>query len=353
MKILVIALSGIGDALMFTPSIVKLSEASPSAQIDALVMFKGVKDIYEKLNQVNNVIFHDFLNASKISTLFFVLSLRKKYDATICVYPSNRKEYNLISWLIGAKKRVGVKYLRQDKINLGFLNNIRVQEDDSLHNVEENFAMIEKLFCEDFKTIPRMQFTLQWDDLVYATDYLKEKFIKDDDLVIGFHAGCNTLKNHDKRRWEPEKFAELANILSANHNAKIFLFGGNEEQTLKEKIISSCNFKNVFSVQAFSLRHTAAIMRRCNIFVSNDSSLMHVAASLRLKTVAIIGPTNVNYIYPWNTEYQIASINLDCAPCFYYSPKPLQCTRSDKQFKCIKDLPVELVYEQVKKFLQS
>ena len=92
-------------------------------------------------------------------------------------------------------------------------------------------------------------------------------------------------------------------------------------------------------------------MKRCNVFVTNDSALMHVAASLQLQTVALIGPTNTNYIYPWKTDHKIVTLNLDCAPCFYYSPKPLTCTREDKLYKCIKDLEVSQVYEAVKNFL--
>jgi len=49
MKILIIALSGIGDALMFTPALRLLRSQLPDAQIDMLVMIKGAKDIYKNL----------------------------------------------------------------------------------------------------------------------------------------------------------------------------------------------------------------------------------------------------------------------------------------------------------------
>jgi len=88
-----------------------------------------------------------------------------------------------------------------------------------------------------------------------------------------------------------------------------------------------------------------AIMKRCNVFVTNDSALMHVASALGLKVIAIIGPTNKHYIHPWKTEHKIVSLNLDCAPCFFYSPKPLTCSRQDVQFKCIKELDVDMVYK--------
>ncbi len=351
MRILVIALSGIGDALMFTPALVKLREAMPSAKIDALVMFKGVKDVFEKLPQFNQVHLFDFMNSSKSASLFYILSFHKKYDATFSVYPSNRKEYNIMSFLIGAKYRFGIRYRRNDLTNFGFLNNVRSDEDDSLHNVEENFHMVEKLLAEQFESIPQLAFSLEHDDLLYASDFLKEKNIVDEDLVVGFHPGCNTLKNHDKRRWEVEKFAELAKLLINNHNAKILIFGGSEEQHLKDAIHKTVDSPRVISVQSFSLTNTAAVMKRCNAFVSNDSSLMHVAAALQLKVAAIIGPTNTNYIAPWKTKHEIASLNLECAPCFFYSPKPLSCSRGDVKFKCIKELTVQNVYEKVKKLL--
>ena len=138
MKILVIALSGIGDALIFTPALKLLRQHYPQAEIDALVMYKGAKDIYERNSNLNKIIYFNFLKEGILKSLNFILSLRKKYDTTINVYPSNRKEYNIISFLIGAKTKAAINYLRMDKQNFGWLNNCRITENDSLHNVQSN-----------------------------------------------------------------------------------------------------------------------------------------------------------------------------------------------------------------------
>jgi len=66
-----------------------------------------------------------------------------------------------------------------------------------------------------------------------------------------------------------------------------------------------------------NIAQSAAVMKRCNVFVSNDSGLMHIAASQKLKIVSIIGSTNTNYIHPWKTENKIASLNLECSLCFF------------------------------------
>ncbi len=347
MKILILALSGIGDALMFTPAIKLLRQSLPSAQIEALVMFKGTKEIYETNPNFNKIVHFDFLKEGALNSLKFVLSLRKKYDAVINVYPSNRKEYNVINFLIGAKKRVGVEYIRMNNSNFGWLNNVTVLENDETHNAQTNIKLIEKLVGKKFDDEPSMQIDLSSDNKTYADSFLKENNISDKDFVVGFHPGCATLKNHIKRRWEPEKFAELCKKLIKEKNAKVFLFGGPEEEELKSSINKMMDSENSFVIKAEKFLQSIAIMKRCNIFVTNDSALMHVASALGLKVIAIIGPTNPNYIHPWKTEHKIVTLNLDCAPCFFYSPKPLTCSRTDVQFKCIKELNVEMVYKNI------
>jgi len=347
MKILIIALSGIGDALMFTPALKLLRKNLPNAEIDALVMYKGAQEIYSSNPNLNKIIHFNFVEEGTVKSLKFLLQLRKKYDASINVYPANRKEYNIISFIIGAKQRAGVVYLRKDKSCFGFLNNVRVLENDEVHNVQTNIKLCEALIGKKFNEEPPLEFQISEEEKESASKYLNELRIKENELVIGFHPGCATLKNHIKRRWKPEKFAELGKKLIKDHNARILIFGGLDEIELKEQIKSLINSDKVFVVNAESLSESSAIMKRCNTFITNDSSQMHIAAALGLKVVAIIGPTNQNYIYPWKTEHQIVSLNLDCSPCFFYSPRPLICTRTDVQFKCIKELTVDMVYSSV------
>lgn len=353
MKIIINALSGIGDALMFTPSLNLLKETYPSAEIHALVMFKAVKDFYERNGNINKVYYFDFLTEGFFKSLKFIFSLRGKYDISINVYPSNRKEYNVINFLLGAKQRAAVEYLRKDFSNLGFLNNLRTLESDSVHNVQSNIRLCEKLTARTSKEISSLQFPLTDSDYNFANAFFKEKNIDAQDLVIGFHPGSATLKNQANRRWEPEKFASLGKRLIEKYNAKILLFGGPTEDELKQNIVDQINSPNAFSVVSHNLTESGAVMKRCNVFVTNDSSLMHIASALQLKIVAIIGPTNTNYIYPWKTPHKIVSLNLDCSPCFIYSPRPLICNRNDVKFKCIKELDVERVYAAVLEFMNK
>jgi heptosyltransferase-2 len=69
---------------------------------------------------------------------------------------------------------------------------------------------------------------------------------------------------------------------------------------------------------------------------------MHIAAAMKVPTLALLGPTNPAFIYPWRTSHTVLRTGIECSPCYYYSPKPLTCVRRIN-FKCMKEMSVNAV----------
>ncbi len=353
MKILVMALPGIGDALMCTPAIELAKKFRPDISIDVLTMYKGAEEIFKRMEEVEQTYCFDFMKEGFFRSLRFINSIRGKYDATVNIYPTNRKEYNVISRLIRAKKRGGVKYGHLDFKELGFLNNIRVEEDPSLHNVVENIRLFSEILGIELTGSPGLRFAVSNEEREYADKFLHRHGINLTRPIVGFHAGGSTLKDHINKRWQPEKFAGLGSRLSRENGASILVFGGNDERQLKDDIVARIKSQGVVSVDTNSLGETAGLIEKCDVFVSNDSSMLHFAAAMERKSVLVAGPINTAHSGPWQTTYRVASLYLECSPCFYYSPRPLTCSRSDMKFKCLKELGVETVYEKVLELLSS
>ncbi len=350
LRILVLPLYGIGDVLMTTPALKNMKEKMPSARITYLHMFRTTRDILAGNPNIDDNVRFPFLEAGRLGSVKFVLGLRGRFDVAINFYPSNRRDYNIASFLSGCRIRIGHTYRMGNLGELNFLKNRTLPEDDRLHNVEENLRLLSFLGITDPYPYPLEAFLTEEEDRA-ALGWMMENGMGGDTPIVGIHPGTSAFKQHVKRRWPPERFPELIDgICSIRPDYNFLLFGGPEEAPLKKAVRENCAPQNrgrVRVVETPGIRQTAALMKRCRLFISNDSGLMHIAAALQLPTVAIFGPTDPRWVSPWKCPSRVIrpdGPSAACAPCFRYSPVPLKC-RSRLDFKCLADISAGRVIE--------
>ncbi len=357
MRILALPLYGIGDVLMTTPALRNIKEKLPSARLTYLHMFKTTRDVLIQNPNVDENIHFPFLGAGKLASAKFVMGLRGKYDAAINFYPSNRRDYNIASFLSGCPVRIGHTYVKRNLREMNFLKNRTLREDDNLHNVEENLRLLDFLGIKDPSPYP-LEIFLTASEEEEASHWIAGKGIDENgkNLVVGLHPGTSAFKEHVNKRWPASRFSELIDaIADISPAARFFVFGGPEEAGLKNEIKRGCSGGKVFTVDTPGIRQTAAVMKRCGLFISNDSGLMHLAAALRVPTVGIFGPTNPKWVGPWGCPSKIVrnpEAKKNCEPCFRYSPAPLKCEK-DRDFDCLQGISVADVLGAAKGLMGS
>lgn len=319
-----------------------------------LTMFKSTYEILLHNPHVDELLFFPFLEMGSWRTIKTLLGFRGRYDVSINFYPSNRHQYSLFAFIIGAEKRLGHHYLRCDRRGLNFLKNYTIREDPEKHAVEENLALLGLLGLDwqkgrDFPLL----YVEKEEEKEHARSYLRERGILGKAL-FGFHPGSSVFKKHIHKRWPATRFAQLADhLLEESSERRILLFGGKEDMdSVKEILERTKNPQRVFQIETSSIRETASVLRNCQVFVSNDSGLMHLAAALQVPTVALFGPTNPKWVGPWHVPRRIARLGLPCSPCFFYSPKAMDCP-ADLDYKCMKDLPLEEVIKATEGLLEE
>nr|MBP6673381.1 glycosyltransferase family 9 protein [Bacteroidota bacterium] len=99
----------------------------------------------------------------------------------------------------------------------------------------------------------------------------------------------------------------------------------------------------------FTLLETAAAMEFCDVVVTNDSGLMHLAAAKQRKVVAVFGSTVQEFGFaPYGTEaVVIENKTLDCRPCTHIGRK--ECPKG--HFRCMTEITPESVYPSIALFL--
>lgn len=117
------------------------------------------------------------------------------------------------------------------------------------------------------------------------------------------------------KQWPAKHFAALAKQKIADGWA-VWIFGSAKDQMVSEQIKQLAGGTcHDFSGKT-SLAEAIDLMSLAEVVVSNDSGLMHVAAALDKKLVAIYGSSDPKFTPPLNTEAKILNLNLECAPCF-------------------------------------
>jgi ADP-heptose:LPS heptosyltransferase len=131
--------------------------------------------------------------------------------------------------------------------------------------------------------------------------------------LVAIHAGTGApVKN-----WLPDRWAEVARELQAQHGARVVLTGGPGERTLVEQIAARVEPRPATLVGETTLGQVAALFSRCGLVVGGDSGPLHLAAAVGTPTVRLYGPTDVREFGPWPPgSKQIALVaGLPCQPC--------------------------------------
>ena len=137
----------------------------------------------------------------------------------------------------------------------------------------------------------------------------------------------------ERKRWPYYK--ELSRQLIDNGYA-VVLIGGNEESRRFNK--SEWPSQIINCLGKFDIQETAGILRKCFMFIGNDSGPAHMAAALGIPTFVFFGATRNSKNMPLGPKVKLIHSNLDCRPC-QYTERWSSC----KDWICMKGMTVEKV----------
>lgn len=324
-NILVLKAGGIGDLLLITPALRSLKESYPKAGLYLLAGSKAA-EIVKGLPYVDEfVICDEVLEAEGVGSLFspgFISGLfrlrkrlkEKRFDVFI-------EFQNILTWggiakpfllgiLSGAERKLGF-----DTGGKGFFLTERLADsrEDQKHIIKRCLDLVGLLGCDTNDTKPEI--SIDSKDFGYARNLLADRKIEDTDFVIGVHSGANP-KYIRERSWLPDRFASVIDRLTEKYGAKVILFGGESEREWVKKTYDCAKFKPINLAGETTIKQTAALIKRCNFFLANDSGLMHIAVALRVPTVGIFGCGDYGLYGTYPPEFNFTGIWKEIKPAY-------------------------------------
>jgi heptosyltransferase-1 len=142
----------------------------------------------------------------------------------------------------------------------------------------------------------------------------------------------------ETKHWHAAGFAEAGRYL-ANMGRAVVVAGSAKERQRCRQVAELCPGACDLSGQT-TLTDLAALLRRADVCLTNDSGSMHLAAALRRPVVSVFGPTDPVWIGPYGQPEAVVRADLACAPC--YLRKLRNCPHDHA---CMKQVPAARVIE--------
>lgn len=307
-RILLVQLADIGDIVTTTPAIQALREALPDAHLSLLTTTHAAP-IVENTGLVNDVITFDrqSFNSSvaffKPANLRRIFALRRgNYDTIIYFHHFTLKlgtlKFALIALASGATQRYGI-----DNGNGWFLTD-RISDEGygAKHQAAYWLNLVALLGAN---ASPRPQKTARTDFSLPPHDGIR----------VAIHAGSGDYSL--ARRWEPAKFAQVADALAEKHDAQIILVGGTEDDTQAVKY--AMRDEAIDLTGKTTLAELSDVISQCDLYIGADSGVMHIAASTGTPVLAIFGPSNHEAWSPYAPDGKTVVVRSapECSPCSY------------------------------------
>jgi heptosyltransferase-2 len=287
LRVVVIRLDSVGDVILMTPFLRELRRNLPKASI-TLVVQPVVQNIVERCPHVDEVVTFDSRSPRHLSRLRLygrALNLarrhfwRRRFDLAILPrWDIDHYHGAVVAYCSGARWRVGysenVTHEKremnrgQDRLFTHVLNDTTLR-----HEAERNLDIIR--FLGGTIHDDRLELWTGEEDEILAERVLGLNWFRPGELLIAFGPGAGS----PHRMWPLVNFLELGNWLKREIQARIVVVGGDHEKPLGEELQRKLGETVINIVGKTTLRQTGVVLRRCQLYVGNDSGPMHLAAA--------------------------------------------------------------------------
>jgi len=312
----------LGDAVMATPAIENIIKTYKDCEITILGSFVSSKIFIHHPN-VKKILIDDskksgfryknlYSIAKSVGVVDIAFSFRRNFTSTF-----------LLFW-IDAKEKYRYKRFTKDEVHLVIRYNDFVNRSLKINTTPQKLMIYQ-------------------DENRFSDTSKKQK------PILGINPGATY---GSAKRWYPNEFANVIKELSNSYDT--IIFGGSGEVDMASDIEDRLKLSNITNYENLAglttVEELIEKISNLDLFITNDSGPMHLAAAFGVPSVCIFGPTKFNETSQWKNEKSvIVKKDFSCMPCM-----KRECPL-DKQIhhQCMKEIKAKDVLEKVSLLLRK
>ncbi|MEG1718185.1 MAG: glycosyltransferase family 9 protein [Bacteroidales bacterium] len=352
--ILLIRVDAIGDFVLWTDTLRAYEKQYKDTEKKVVVLCLDiVAPIAKKYKFIDKVISLNYSQFHKnLWYRFQYIRILKSHQFEVVFSPVYSRFY-------GESADYFVRLLQGNK-KIGFDGNPHCISKKEIEKSKSYYTnLIESSPLNTMELIRNAEFVQKTIDKNFTPNIPNFSFIKNNDKISGDFIVIVLGAGNSRRRWPVENFAKLILLLPVN--LKIILLGSAKEFDLGTHLIQILKEQKdthrvVNHISDFTLMESMTIVKGSKCLIGNESSMIHIAAALRVHSIAITGGGHWKRFVPYSNslpakEYAPCIVNqdMDCYGCDWQCKYPLE----NGCWKCINNINIEVVYDQVKKHIKA
>jgi len=308
-SLMVRATNWLGDAVMTTPALAAVREGFPDARI-VLLARPLVAELFRHHPDVDEVMVYERpgRHDGALGRLRLAGELRRRrFDGALLL--QNAFDAALIAFLGRIPERAG--YPTDGRWILLTLPVPLTPGILELHEVEYYLCLLDGLGIP--RPVPAsLKLAVTEEEKEAMATRLASLGIERGAPIVAVNPGATY---GSAKRWYPDRFAAVADALSAEWGSSVVVVGSTGEAPLAGEIETAMQTPPINLAGKTTVREMMALLSLSSFLVTNDSGPMHIGAALGVPLVAIFGPTDWRRTSPWTSLAKIVRVEIDCSPC--------------------------------------
>jgi lipopolysaccharide heptosyltransferase II len=242
--------------------------------------------------------------------------LRKKNFDIVIDLQNNRKSH-LLSFLTASINRFGYGNKK-----FAFLLNQRLKDEKPpIDPVTHQFRMLKMLDIELVDS--RLELWPSEEDQSYVDELLSSEWLGAEQKIIGINIAASS--RWLTKNWPLKHIIKLCEELG-QRDIRVVITGTEKDLDLVNTLVNKVsNTKIINACAKTSVNQLACLIKRCAVYISSDSSPLHIAAAVNTPFIALFGPTDSRRHLAPAKNFVLLEKNLTCSPCYKTKCKTQKC----------------------------
>ncbi|XHU96409.1 MAG: glycosyltransferase family 9 protein [cyanobacterium endosymbiont of Rhopalodia gibba] len=293
MRILTLVPGGVGDQILFFPTLEALKTQYPNATIDVMVEPRA-KSAYRVCPCVHEVLIFNYQDRNGLAEYLNVLGMIRDREYDIAFNLGQKWTIDLLLWLNGIPLRIGYRSQTSWFVSNPVPLKTKQYAPHVAHDLLTGFGIQ--------SSCPPLKIAVPTEDIDWARAEQQRLNLKDNYMLL--YNGSSQIPQESKAIYPVEKWRTIIDSFKQKQpNLSVVLL--QDSNNSEQSILMQENYPMLKVTRPGDVGKLAAIIAGANSILCTDSDPLQLAVAVGTYTFALFGPTDSTKLLPLGSERYI------------------------------------------------